>query len=175
MIDYFELFDLKVSFNLDLDILKKRFYKLSREFHPDHFTMESIEKQAETLKMSGIINTAYKTLSDENSRMKYILERYGLINENQNDALPQDFLMQMMEINELAFEIQMSHDADQMYKLISTLDSIENKLKIQANTSIDDFENQQNIDKSLENLKYYFLKSKYLLRIRENLSTFARS
>ena len=39
--------------------------------------------------------------------------------------------------------------------------------------SVDDFENQINIIPGLKKIKEYYLKSKYLLRIRESLSTFA--
>ena len=51
--------------------------------------------------------------------------------------------------------------------------SIESELKTKVEKDIDDFENQINTIKVLENIKEYYLKSKYLLRISENLATFA--
>ncbi|MBK8627471.1 MAG: Fe-S protein assembly co-chaperone HscB [Saprospiraceae bacterium] len=175
MIDYFELFDLKVSFTLDEGALKKKFYKLSRDFHPDHFTMENAEKQEEVLQMSSVVNTAYKVLQDDKARMKYILEKYDLLKGIDNESLPQDFLMQMMDINETIFDLQMSPDPIALLKVKTELASMEDELREEADKWIHDFENQIDTDKALENIKYYYLKSKYLLRIRENLSTFARS
>ena len=36
-----------------------------------------------------------------------------------------------------------------------------------------DFDNEKDIQQSLEKIKNYYLKSKYLLRIKENIATFA--
>lgn len=173
--DFFELFGIDVTFRPDESMLKRTFYKLSRTYHPDHFTTESEEKQQEALLMSGIINTAYNVLNDENARMKYILERYHLLKGTENEALPQDFLMHMMDINEAIFDLQMAPDSKVLSKVLDELNTLENQLKSEADQWIDDFENQRDINSALENLKYYYLKSKYLLRIRENLSTFALS
>ncbi len=49
---YFDLYDLPISFLLDVKALKKKFYQLSKQFHPDFFTLESEEKQAEILELS---------------------------------------------------------------------------------------------------------------------------
>ncbi|MCX6298040.1 MAG: hypothetical protein NTY72_02940 [Bacteroidetes bacterium] len=39
--NYFELYQIPVSFQPDLLAVKKRFYQLSREYHPDFFSNES--------------------------------------------------------------------------------------------------------------------------------------
>ena len=135
--DYFTLFDIKVTFRPDLDALKRQFYKLSREFHPDHFTLESDEKQEEVMQISGFINTAYKVLSDDNARMKYILELNHLLKSTENEALPQSFLMTMMDINESIFDLQSANDAAALHKVTLDLEKIENELKKEADTWID--------------------------------------
>lgn len=173
--DYFKLFDIPVSFKIDAEQLKKKFYKLSRQYHPDHFTMESSEKQDEMLELSGVLNMGYKVLGDENLRMKYILDRFDLLKGTENLPLPQSFLMQMMEINEQIFDLQMNPDPAVLQSVISEINHLDAQLKNEADQYINDFENQKDITSSLENIKDYFLKSKYLLRIRENISTFALS
>jgi hypothetical protein len=55
------------------------------------------------------------------------------------------------------------------------LDDLEKSLNIQFETNAEKFDNQDDRSGALENIKDYYLKSKYLLRIRENLSTFADS
>jgi molecular chaperone HscB len=173
--DYFKLFDLPVSFKIDPELLKKKFYKLSRLYHPDHFTMESSEKQEEVLEISGILNMGYKILGDENLRMKYILDKFNLLKGTENQPLPQSFLMQMMEINEQIFDLQMNPNPSLLQNVISEINHLDAQMKNEADQYIDDFENQRDITNALENIKDYFLKSKYLLRIRENISTFALS
>lgn len=61
---YFELYDLPPTFKVDEALLKKKFYALSKEFHPDYYANESKEKQDEILELSTLNNKAYKVLSD---------------------------------------------------------------------------------------------------------------
>ena len=135
--------------------------------------VNSEEKQNEILIKSGQINDAYKILSDDNSRTKYILEHYQLMSEVDNLALDSSFLGEMMEINEAIFDLEMDFDQNRLLKIKEMVKSIESELKTKVEKDIDDFENQINTIKALENIKEYYLKSKYLLRISENLATFA--
>ena len=68
---YFEFYDIPVSFKVDATALKRTFYALSKKYHPDFFTLETAEKQAEILELSTLNSQAYKTLSDFDLRMKY--------------------------------------------------------------------------------------------------------
>ncbi|RZL52049.1 MAG: Fe-S protein assembly co-chaperone HscB, partial [Pedobacter sp.] len=43
--NYFELYELPISFNPDQAIVKQQFYALSKKFHPDFYINESEEKQ----------------------------------------------------------------------------------------------------------------------------------
>jgi molecular chaperone HscB len=174
-INHFETLEIPVSFRPDKNLLKRNFYRLSREYHPDFYTLDSEEKKDEILTKSGQINTAYKILSDDSSRMKYILEHYQLLSDADNLAMDPLFLAEMMEINEAIFELEMDFDSNSFSKIKSMVDHIENELKLMLEKDIYDFENQINTRSSLEKIKEYYLKSKYLLRISENLATFAIS
>jgi molecular chaperone HscB len=174
-VNHFETLEIHLSFRPDKNLLKTNFYRLSREYHPDFYTLDSEEKKDEILTKSGQINTAYKILSDESSRMKYILEHYQLLSDADNLAMDPLFLAEMMEINEAIFELEMDFDSNSFSKIKSMVDRIENELKSMVEKDIHDFENQINTRSSLEKIKEYYLKSKYLLRISENLATFAIS
>lgn len=171
--NYFEIFDIPVSFYPDLNLLKKKYYSLSRNFHPDFYTMEPDDVKNEILIKSGKLNTSYKILSDESLRMKYILDMYQLLNDADNKSLDQTFLMNMMEINEAIFDLELEFKLDEYQKLSTSIDFIDAELREKVKKDIDDFENKRNVDLALLNIKEYYLKSKYLLRIRENISTFA--
>ena len=103
--NHFDILEIPLSFRPDMNLLKKNFYRLSRNYHPDFYTLDSEEKQNEILIKSGQINEAYKILSDDNSRTKYILEHYQLMSEVDNLALDSSFLGEMMEINEAIFDL----------------------------------------------------------------------
>lgn len=171
--NHFEMLEISLSFRPDKSLLKSNFYTLSRKYHPDFYTLDSEEKKDEILTKSGQINTAYKILSDENTRIKYILELHQLLNDSDNLALDPSFLAEMMEINEAIFELEMDFDPNSLSKIKLMVDHIETELKSMIEKDINDFENQINTISALEKIKEYYLKSKYLLRIRENLSTFA--
>ncbi len=173
MINYFEMLDLPVSFRTDPALLKKHFYKLSRQYHPDHFTLSSEAEQRAAELKSEEINTAYKTLSDERLCMRHILDLNNMIPNIEKETLPQDFLMEMMDINESIFDLQTDFDEAKKIKVLDEVASLIEGMKSELDKAIDDFENQVSIDSALKKIKDYYLKSKYLLRIQENISTFA--
>ena len=72
--------------------------------------MRADEKQQEILELSTINNKAWQTLSDPAKRLEYILRQHELLVDGAKPALPADFLMEMMDINERLMEID---DAEQ--------------------------------------------------------------
>ena len=104
--NYFEFYNLPETFELDDAALKKQFYKLSKEYHPDFYANEDDAKQQEILELSTLNNKAYQTLADPYKRMEYILTQHNLVNEGAKPALPADFLMEMMDINERLMEVE---------------------------------------------------------------------
>jgi molecular chaperone DnaJ len=61
--DYFELLD--VTKDSTKDEIKKAYFKLAKEYHPD------VNKAPEAKEKFGTINEAYETLGDENKRRVY--------------------------------------------------------------------------------------------------------
>ena len=171
--NYFEFYDLPISFAVDATALKRTFYANSRRYHPDFFTLESTERQAEILELSTLNTEAYKTLSDFDRRMKYILELKGALAEEGKNKLPQDFLMDMMDINEELMELEFDFDATTYKKIMNNIQSVESQLFESVKPILADFENQDTPQYKLEEVKNFYLKKRYLLRIRENLSKFA--
>lgn len=164
--NYFEFFDIPVSFQPDIAQLKKVFFVNSKKYHPDFHTASSDSDQEEALKMSALNNEAYKTLSDFDKRLKYILELKNVIQASDKDDIPQDFLMEMMEINESIMELQMDYNEEEYKKVIDYIDTFEEQL----NSSVDQlFKTQTHSDPQLAIIKDYYYKRKYLRRIKENL------
>lgn len=166
--NYFELYNLPISFEVDHSALKKAFLMLSKKYHPDFFTMESAADQEEALQMSTLNNKAYKSLKDFDLRMRYVLDLAGVMEEEGKAKLPQDFLMEMMDINEAIMDLQMDYDSDSQSKIITQIDQFELELKASVSDDLIKYNGQADFD--LSQIKDYYLKKKYLRRIKDNLN-----
>ena len=171
--NYFEFFKIPVSFNLNEAELKKAFYSNSKKFHPDFFTLESKEKQMEVLELSTLNNNAFKTLSNFDKRMKYILELKEVLGEEGKNKIPQEFLMEMMEINENLMELEFDFDKNNFDEIQNSLKKLESILLEEVNPYIENYNDAAPKEFELDAIKNYFLKKRYLLRIKENLNKFA--
>ena len=62
MSQYFNLFQLEPSFNIDTEALEQTYRALAARFHPDRFASASAFEQKQAVMMSSTINDAYRTL-----------------------------------------------------------------------------------------------------------------
>src|SRR5260221_6767067 len=107
--NYFELFEIPVNIKNDPALLSKKYVELQRKYHPDFLTQSTKYEQSDALEISSSINKALKVLKDKNATIKYILQLKGLLEEEEKYALPPDFLMEMMELNENLTEEDTKH------------------------------------------------------------------
>src|SRR5579883_1551452 len=77
--NYFEFYNIPESFDPDQAELKRTFYSLSKQYHPDFHANEDEAKQQEILELSTLNNKAYQTLSDPDKRLEYILKLHDLV------------------------------------------------------------------------------------------------
>ena len=171
--NYFEFYNIPISFNVDAAALKKTFYSYSKKYHPDFFTLESDEEQAKILELSTLNTQAYKTLSDGERRMKYVLELTGAMGAEGQNKLPQDFLGDMMDINEAIMELEFDPDTEAIERIKKEVQDIDNQLVADIKPVLDNYKHGQTSETALQDVKIFFLKKRYLLRIFENLSKFA--
>lgn len=170
--DYFELYNLPVSFNPDLTLVKQKFYELSKQYHPDFFINESEEKQQEVLELSTLNNKAFQVLNDPQKRIHYILSLKGLLEEGENYKLPQSFLMEMMDVNEALMDLQMEPDAVRLSQVKLEIETIDAGLNQEREALAAAFDQQDPAaqEATLIAIKDVYYRSKYLYRIRESLA-----
>jgi molecular chaperone HscB len=171
--NYFAFYHLPISFEVDEVALKRLFFRYARQYHPDFHTMAIPEKQAEILELSTYNTQAYKTLSDFDSRLKYILELKGVLAEEGQNTLPQDFLVEMMDINEAIMELEFDFDEAIYNKAKREAEAIENQLFEEIKPILENYKDGETSLDDLELVKIFFLKKRYLFRVFENLSKFA--
>jgi molecular chaperone HscB len=160
--NYFEFYGIPVSFMPDEAALKTLFFQKSREFHPDFFTNASEEEKQFALNQTSINNIAYKTITDPEARTKYILELEGILIDGQKEALPQDFLFEMMELNE---ELEGYQESNNKPEIDDIRREIESMIKNIDKENQPIYQNYPKNKEQLPTLKENYLKSKYLARI----------
>jgi molecular chaperone HscB len=173
--NYFEFYNIPESFMADEKAIKAKYYQLSREYHPDFYANETPEKQQEILQLSTLNTNAYRTLSEQDLRMQYILKEHGLLEEGGKNELPGEFLMEMMEINEELMELEFDFDAAKFHQISEQTIGIVAQLDNDILPVLQRYPELHGItrDEALDEVKTYYLKKKYLLRIQETLSKFA--
>ena len=102
--NHFEIFQLAVSFDLDLEDLSKRYLKIQAGVHPDKFVNATDYERRLSLQWATQVNTAYRTLSSDLAREIYILE-LSSVPLQENPQLPSDFLIEQIERREVLDEI----------------------------------------------------------------------
>lgn len=175
--NYFEFYKIPVSFFPDEEELKKIFYLNSKLYHPDFHVNEDHGKQEEILEMSTLNNNAYEVLRDLERRVEYILVLKGHISENEKYTLPQDFLMEMMEINEALMEMEMEPAPETLEKIRSQVHVTDTKLSEEMISALKEFDGLKEGDGTpiLLKVKDIYYRKKYLLRIKDSLNKFAAS
>lgn len=112
--NYFELFNLEVSFNVDLGKLATTFQKLQQLTHPDKFATASDRDRLLSVQKNAQVNDAYQTLKSPLSRAEYMLSLRGLELQHEQHTLQDNaFLIQQMEWREQLEELDNDPDAEQ--------------------------------------------------------------
>jgi len=73
MSDFFEVFGLERRLAIDVAALQRRFYELSRRWHPDFHQAAAPAEQARALEESARVNAAYRALRDPLARVEYLI------------------------------------------------------------------------------------------------------
>ena len=167
---YFELFEIPVQLKVNTASLSKKFFELSRKYHPDHFANENQEVQAEALEKSALLNKAWKTFQHPDATIKYVLKEKGLLEEEEKYELPPAFLMEVLEINE---QLMDADDNGAKKSLQSTINNLQSEIYEPVKETLESYQEGVTTEKELLQVKDYYYKKKYLDRIRHQLAGMA--
>jgi len=166
--NYFELYHIPVSLKVNLAEIKKKFYQLSREFHPDFFSQSSEAERLFALEQSALINTAYKTFcNDDDELIRYVLSLKGLLVEDEKYQLPQNFLFEIMDLNEQLMDATLESNQGELEKIKSELLQLKDNLYEPIHSIIENYQEGITSQEALLQVKEYYFKKKYLDKITE--------
>lgn len=111
--NYFQLFNITPSFELDLNELSSSYQALQKTAHPDNFAHTSEQEQRLAVQKSAQINDAYQTLKSPLKRAEYMLIERGVdMPDEQQTFADTGFLMHQMELREMLEDIQSSSNPE---------------------------------------------------------------
>lgn len=167
--NYFEIFELPVQYALDAEALKRTYIKKSRQYHPDYFIHASEEEQAMALQKSSELNQALKVLLDPDTRLKYILQIAGVLEEEEKYSLDRVFLMEVMDINEQLMELEMEADPSMAENIKKQTHALLDESYQDVATMLEAPKAVDFTQEALLQLKGYYFKKKYLQRILDKI------
>ncbi len=129
--NYFELFECPVSFEVDNAALSEQYLALQKLYHPDRHVGDEAKDKLQVMQKAAEINDAYTTLKDNILRAEYILKLRGLDIQHETKTIQDpSFLMQQMEFRERLEELNDLNDPfDEILAFERDIDSDANALE----------------------------------------------
>lgn len=116
--DFFALFGLPRTFDVDEAVLDHAWHELQSQVHPDRHAHLSDLEQRRSMQWATRVNEAYRTLKKALPRAQYLLELAGVdVGLETNTAMSAEFLMEQMEWREAVEEGRQAGDVDALEQL----------------------------------------------------------
>lgn len=165
--NFFELFGLSVTYDVNLNQVQQQYMALQKKVHPDNFVNGSNQEKRISMQQTSWINEAQTTLKDPVLRAIYLLKLNGvdfsLENETTMDAA---FLMQQLEMRERLENIKSEPDP------LDQLDNIAKEVKVKTKTMMasfaQSFENEQ-----LDEAREWIRKLQFMQKAKNEINQLA--
>lgn len=167
--EYFSLFSLPVQLEVDKKALRASYLELSRKYHPDYFATAGADAQQEALDATAQLNKAFKTLSNREETIRYVLQEKGLLVDDEKYNLSPDFLMEMLEINESIADLSFDPDPEKKAELVTTLKNLEDEIYEPVANIVANYQEGVTSKEELLQVKDYYFRKKYLERLQRQL------
>ena len=165
--NYFELFEIPVQLKVEKASLPRKYFELSRKYHPDFFVNGSEEEKATALDKSAMLNKAFKTFQHPDETIKYVLQLKELLEEEEKYQLPAVFLMEVMEINEELME--QGQNKILLPNLELRITQLQKEIYEPVKEIVEHYKEGVTTEKELLQVKEYYYRKKYLDRILAGL------
>lgn len=122
--NYFELFQLPVSCEVDARKLASHYRELQKAVHPDRFAGDTERQQRLSVQYAAHVNEAFNTLKEPLSRAIYLLKLSGRdLDMENNTVMDPAFLMEQMELREAASDLKTADRSEAEFdRLMSRVD-----------------------------------------------------
>lgn len=162
--NYFEIFNLPTSYDIDLTELSTRYRKLQNAIHPDKFANASDLERRISMQQSALINEAYQTLKSPLLRARYMLQLKGVDLANESSVnMDSEFLMQQMRLREALEQVRDAQDPEA--KLLVIAKEIEQAIAEQI-TVVSRFFKEDNAEQ-LDKIADYVRRMQFMAKLQQ--------
>ena len=136
---FFELFGLAPAFTLDAEALEQSYREIQSQVHPDRFAHAGDAERRASLQWTTRVNEAYRALKSPVQRASHLLSLHGVdVAFETNTAMPQNFLMQQMELRETLEDAVATKNLAALASLQSNIERDKASLEQQIGAAIDE-------------------------------------
>lgn len=161
--NFFELFNVPVSYEVDLDLIQQRYRELQKAVHPDNFVNASAQEKRISMQQTSWVNDALNTLKQPVQRASYLLKIKGIdINLENETTMDKVFLVEQMEMREALSEARSKQDP------LVELDRINAKIKNKTNTMADSF-SKAYVENQLDDAKEWVRKMQFMQKAQKEV------
>jgi len=163
--NFFELFELPVSYDVDLNQIQKYYMDLQRQVHPDKFANASDQEKRLSMQQTSWINEAQATLKDPVLRAIYLLKLKGTdINLENETTMDAGFLMQQLEMRDRLEHIKKEDDP------LAVLDGMAKELKSSSNNMMVSFSESYETEQ-IDDAREYIRKLQFMQKAKKEIDT----
>lgn len=138
--NYFELFGLTKSYEIDQGLLAEKYRALQSALHPDRFVNDSDQQRRISVQTTAYVNEAYSTLKNDLKRSHYLLKLSDIeFNADTETSSDGEFLMQTMELHE---QVEEAGNAANLQEGLDRLDILSKQLKQDQQQLVSQFSTQ---------------------------------
>ncbi|MBL4571949.1 MAG: Fe-S protein assembly co-chaperone HscB [Gammaproteobacteria bacterium] len=161
--NYFQLFNLPQSCEIDREALSSEYRKQQGEVHPDRFANARESEKLRALQLSSNLNEAYETLKSPLRRAAYLLALHDIdVNKVDQKDLSMDLLLEQIQLREKLDELPKDESA--LDDLGALRAEVAAKLKTQEKNFAEFFDLRK-----YDNAKRVYHELQFLNKLREEI------
>ncbi len=132
--NYFELFEIPVSYDVDLAEVQHRYRELQKAVHPDKYANAGSQERRVSMQHTSLINQALHTLKHPVERAMYLLQLRGVdFSMDNQTTMDAAFLMEQLAMREKLESVREQGDP------LAELDSMSADVRLKMNAMADEF------------------------------------
>ena len=161
--NFFDIFEVPVAYEVDLDLVQQRYRELQKAVHPDKFVNGSDQEKRISMQQTSWINEAFNTLRQPVDRAIYLLKLKGVdLNLENETTMDMGFLMEQMEMREALANVRSKDDP------LAELDNFSAQIKNKMQSLVDGFSAAYESNQ-LDDAKEWIRKMQFMQKARKEV------